>query len=367
MYLSQCVCSAFCPSGIGLHLLYLAGRKLRARLLRELADEVDVSQELFECVPHFEVTEEHYADTLARFGYFPSIQSITVRLDLPARPTFRYQHENFQLCGRKTFDFTVLEATCTLQHLSILSLDLPSGDCLCALPREALSGLRELRVQLNGNGYQGTFAFLPRLASLEVLKADLDFFSVCCLRFLTNLRCLDMSLAPPEHGHLTPVQACERNNEALLQIARLSKLENLQFFQPASEAAVAQLSVLTCLTRLQLRLPYNSEPVYSSLWDVQKLFQHNTFGLQHLHYEFMLGAERGLACLSSTHHDQGASDSKAELQFSVPWSTDSVIVEPLGGHELKRAGVFPYSHREALSDPEGYLARDRPWELGFEV
>ena len=318
---------------------------MRIRVLRELADEVGVSQEHLECAPHFEVTGKHHADTVARFCYFPSIPSIKVRVDVPAWPTFRYHYENLEPCGRKSLDSTtldVLEATFTLQQLSMLSLDLPSGDCFCALPWETLSGLRELHVQLNGNVSQGTFAFLPRLTSLEVLNADLDFFSVCCLRFLTNLRSLNMFLAPPENGRLTPVQACERNNEALLQIARLSKLENLKMFQPASEAAVAQLSVLAHLTSLQLRLPCNSEPVCSSPWDIQRLFQHNTFGLQHLHYEFMLGAESGLACLSSSHHQQSARYSKAELQFSVPWSTESVHVKPLYEDEFTHAGILPF-------------------------
>lgn len=90
-------------------------------------------------------------------------------------------------------------------------------------------------MHLTGNTSQGTFAFLPRLASLQVLNADLDFFRVCCLLILTNLRCLDMSLALPETR--SPVQACGTNNEAVLQIAKLSKLQKLQVLQPCSSPA----------------------------------------------------------------------------------------------------------------------------------
>ena len=95
---------------------------------------------------------------------------------------------------------------------------------MCALPWELLPSLSELRVQLNAKIAQGTFAFLPRVPSLKLLRADVDFFSVRCLQYLTNLQRLDLSVAAPDDGYLTDSQACERNDEVLAHVARLSKL-----------------------------------------------------------------------------------------------------------------------------------------------
>ena len=314
---------------------------MRTRLLQDLAHDGGVAPDQFECVPHFEVTEEHHPDAVARLGYFPNIQNITINLDLPVQPAFAYHEDNdryeYAVKRRSTlleFDYTALEAAFTLTHLTFLALILASGDCLHILPWEVLTNLNELHVEIKGRVAQGTFGFLPRLASLEVLRADIDFFSVRGLRFLTHLTNLDMTVAPPEGGYLTVEQAQDRNDEALLQITKLPKLQHLSFVQPVSEPAIARLAGLPALTALRLRLPYQSGGVMSmSPWQVQQLFQQHAFGLQSLHYEFRIGAEYGLATLCSTAlgDDRCSSSQTGELQFSVPWSAVPIYVKPLGG------------------------------------
>lgn len=65
---------------------------------------------------------------------------------------------------------------------------------------------------------------------------------------------------------------------------------------------------------------------------------------------------------------KSASDTKAALQFSVPWSVELFHIKSLAEHKVRQAGVSPHSHTEALTDPEGYPAhRDGLWNRGFEL
>ena len=322
-----------------------------------------MSSDRFECAPHLDVTEELHADTVARLGYFPNVQSLRVSLDLSSRPAFQF-HAAVDMYGSAPlrsgltdYNSSVLEAAVSIRYLRFLTMEVDSGDCFCHLPWQNLPHLCELRVKVCKRIAQGTFGFLPRLPSLEVLRADIDFFSVRCLRFLTHLTSLDLSIEPPEHGFLDASQARERNNEALLQIARLPKLETLNFYHPASMFAIAGLTALPKLTDLQLLLQPNSQVAVVSPWDVQRLFQENPFHLQHLHFEFKLGDWSGLATLSNvaSHH---ASKLKSEMQFPVPWSVDPVCIVPLKGS--RQSAVLADGHY----DPS-HGAMD-PNEMGYD-
>ena len=252
------------------------------------------SADRFERIPHFDVTENLDPDTIARLVHFPNIQSIRVSLASVCHPMFVYNLDGEDYGrpatrpGLLEFSPHLLEATFSIKHLQSLRLDLACGDYLCHLPWENLPELCDLHVKLDKRVAQGSFAFLPRVATLKVLRANLDFFSVRCLRFLTRLVSLDMSVAPPEGGYLGTDQVRDRNDEALLQIARLPQLENLFLLQPASGFAIARLAALSKLTELQMHLPRDSHIAVLSPWEVVRLFQQATFHLQFLHFEFNL-------------------------------------------------------------------------------
>lgn len=296
-----------------------------------------VSANPLESISHIDVTENLGPDTIARLVHFPNIQSVKVSLGLVCHPLFQYKLD----CegygrpatrpGLMELSPHLLEATFSIKQLQFLTLDLACGDSLCHLPWENLPELCELHVSLDKRVAQGSFAFLPRVATLKVLHANLDFFSVRCLRFLTRLVSLDMSVAPPEGGYLGTDQVRDRNDKALLQIARLPQLEILHLLQPASKFAIARLAALSKLTELHMRLPRDSHTAVLSPWEVVRLFQQDTFRLQFLHFEFNLGVESGLATMFSpaSPHAHRASKCTSELQFSVPWSVHPIIVRPL--------------------------------------
>ena len=230
-----------------------------------------------------------------------------------------------------------LPAVFLLTNLTSLRLDLTAGDCLCHLPWEDLPGLRKLHTCFVERVAQGTFGFLPRVCTLEVLQADIDFFSVSCLPFLSNQTSLDLCLAPPEHGHLSIRQSRERYEEALLQVAKLSKLQKPTFCQEAYPKAIERLAVLSSLTSLDLLLPKQSAGGLS-IWDVKALFVSNWLRLQHLHFEFKLDHEFVVASMEDAEEVRSVDSTismsdishngDCELLFPVPWSTRRVVVKP---------------------------------------
>ena len=157
---------------------------------------------------HLDVTEDTHADTVARLWYFPSIHSLKLSLDYPGQSAFEYYDRTAEYTyegenrrprgGRLQYDQSILEAAFTLKHLSSLNLAVPCGDCFGQFPWETMTGLRELYTHFSNRVAQGTFAFLPRIPSLEHLQVDLDFFSLPGLRFLTSMTSLDLCLAPPK-------------------------------------------------------------------------------------------------------------------------------------------------------------------------
>lgn len=135
------------------------------------------------------------------------------------------------------------------------------------------------------------------------MRADIDFLSVPCLVFLTNLTKLDISLAPPEKGYLNIEPALERDDAVLSWISKLSTLKSLDFCQQASKHGVARLTALPKLTSLVLRLPSTSD-VALSVWEVQSLFEGNTFHLKHLQYEFQVDGEFATARMLGAETDK---------------------------------------------------------------
>ena len=224
-----------------------------------------------------------------------------------------------------TFDQTLLQAVFSLQEqLCVLSLNLPSGDRLLALHWQDLTYLRELSTKFTERVAQGTFSFLPRVSSLETLSVDyLDHFSVPCLEHLTNLTSLNLCLASPERGTLSVEQARQRSDDALLHLKSLSKLRSLDFTHEASVQGIVHLTALCSLTSLTLRLPSESEAALS-VWEVQRLFQRNTFMLQHLHFEFKMDHVFATATMSEHRATGSWLDG---LQFLVPWSSAPVFLK----------------------------------------
>ena len=299
-----------------------------------LAKEMKVHESVVDSSPHFNVTQKHHPDIVARIRHFPGIQSITVSLNLSVEHAFKYSTDKYsddssrrRHSGLLHFDQTWLHATFSIEHICSLSLGVPCGDRLCALPWQDLIDLRELSMNFKERVAQGTFGFLPRIPSLEALHADIDFLSVPCLVFLTNLTSLDISLAPPEKGYLNIEQALERDDEVLSWISKLSTLKTLDFSQQASKQGVARLTALPKLTSLVLRLPSTSD-VALSVWEVQSLFQGNTFHLKHLQFEFKLDGEFATARMLGAETDKLDYHKRShEMQFCVPWSAKPILLQ----------------------------------------
>ena len=175
----------------------------------------------------FTVNSRHHPDTVARLQHVPCVHSITVCLEAPAQHNPKLSHtftssdssseansdsssseddesntfNKATLCYTKStpFDRTVLlEATFSISHLCSLRLNVPSGNRLCGLPWEQLSNLHELAVDFKEPVVQGTFGSLPRIPSLRCLNAHVDYCSAPCLKFLTNLTTLHITLADSE-------------------------------------------------------------------------------------------------------------------------------------------------------------------------
>ena len=281
------------------------------------------------------------ADTVARLGYFPALQSLKVGLDCYSRTVFQhydstgahdYDHGVRRARGGLLqYDHCIVKAALTLSHLSRLNLTVPSGDCFVQLSWESMTSLKELRTHFTGRIAQGTFSFLPRLRSLEHLQADIDFFSLPSLACMTSLTSLDICLAPPEGGVVDGAQAQERDNEVLRVLSSLTGLKKLDFCQQATRTGLAHLTELTSLTHLSLRLP-NSSEVGLKLWSVVSFFKGNSFNLHHLHFEFKLDRCFAVAFLNEgSQHDVSISD--AVLYFPVLWSSSQIIVKKLFAHQ----------------------------------
>ena len=311
---------------------YLARQALMASVLRDGH-------------PHLYLTQTHHPDAVARLLHIPEIYTISIQLDHPGHRSFHYHEGTYasdtsddsdspgrRRTGLVLFDQTLLAAIFCVRHLCRLSMRVPAGDRLYLLPWENLSHLRMLNVDITdpkGRVSQGTFAsILPRVPSLEELHADIDFFSVPSLVYLTNLTSLSLTLAPPYRGTLSSSQARTRDDEVLLHIKRLTLLASLEFWQEASQHGITHLSALPSLTSLTMKLsPHTKNGL--NLWQVQRLFQENRFHLKYLHFEFKLDGE--FATASSSHmlrgtHSLAKVDPGNRLQFLVHWSACPVFV-----------------------------------------
>ena len=283
------------------------------------------------------MTEQHHPNTITRLQRFPGIQSITVHLDIPVQHAFKYYKQtddgdydihSRRYTGLMHFDQSLLEATFSLEHLCDLTLDVPSGDRLCALPWEGLSDLLMLSIRFTERVAQGTFGFLSRIPSLEELHIDnIDFLSVPCLVCLTNLTTLDISLAPPDKGVLSIEQASERSDDMLSWISKLTTLKKLDFSQQATTRGIAYLAALPNLTSLTLRLPARSDFALS-LWELETMLQKHWFCLKHLRFEFKLDGNFATASLSDAGTDSSEGFKRSSgLQFWVPWSATSILIK----------------------------------------
>ena len=154
-------------------LLGTAGCELRAQMIRYMEQYVSVcAPHSLNGISHFDVTGNIGPDTIARLVHFPNIQSIRVSLAL-RRPLVEY-HLDCEGYGRHATrpglmecSPQLLEATVSISHLQHLRLDLACGDCLCHLPWENLPKLCESHVSLDTRVAQGSYAFLPRVATLK--------------------------------------------------------------------------------------------------------------------------------------------------------------------------------------------------------
>lgn len=276
---------------------------------------------------YFGVNQSCHPDFVARLRHFPGIQSMAVDLNIQCTPAFNFlevikHNERRERSSLREFDQRLLQATFTLDHLTSLKLALPSGDRLCALPWGALHNLCALQTGLRDRVAQGTFGFLHAIPSLNSLTIEIDFFSLPCLRSLTNLTSLDLLVAGPERGTLTRQQAQARSDEALLQVSKMTKLVNLEFSQQGSMEGLARLAGFPCLIQLTLRLlPASRSEV--SLWQVQALLKEHVFRLNHLLLEFKLDGQVATAMMSEHHKAK----SPAGWQLTVPWSALPVYIE----------------------------------------
>ena len=315
----------------------------------------------------------HHPDIVARLGYFPRIQSLRLVLPSGSRELFKFvptnqpsfhsiradQYTGGLLGFEDPRDQHVLDAVFSLKHLHSLSLDLTAGDSLRSVPWENMSGLTMLNTEFDHRAAQGTFCFLPRLPSLLTLRADIDFFSLSCIPFLTNLTSLDLKLSRPVGGHLNHSQAQERDNEALFQVLRLKKLQQLDYWQlgSATPEVIASLSELTCLTSLGLHISGDGCSSIS-LWALQSLLQQNPFCLQHMYIELFMDCQVAVAKLAD---DVAAPDCSysSEVCFPVFWSPRSVSVSPKDGvcawnHDSKSDGYNPLDVHERQIYYDGY-------------
>ena len=329
------------PQSEGAVCVFDSGEWLHDDLLQQLAGQLGVSEVDFLTTYHFDVTQDTMADTVARLGYFPALQSLKVGLECHSRTVFQhydstgtysYAHGDRRARGGLLqYDHSILEAALTLTHLTRLNLTVPSGDCFGQLPWEHMARLKELHTHFTGRIAQGTFSFLPRLCSLEHLQADVDFFSLPSLVCMTGLTSLDICLAPPEGGVVDVAQAQERDNEVLRVLRSLTGLKKLDFCQQATRAGLVHLTELTSLTHLSLRLP-NSSTVGLRLWSVVNFFKEQSFNLHHLHFEFKLDKCFAVASLNKgLQHN--VSSSEAVLYFPVVWSSSQIVVKKLFAHE----------------------------------
>lgn len=311
----------------------LAELNVRDRMAEKIAEEMGVSADEIIDSDYFEVNQSHHPGFVARLRHFPGIRSMYVHLDAPGVHSFSFMERTKRFDSRVAFtessslivfDQRLLEATFTLDHLTSLTLNVPSGDRLCALPWGALRNLRALETIFADRVAQGTFGFLHAVPSLRSLVADIDFFSLPCLRSLTNLTSLHLSVALPEKGNLSAEQAQERSDEALLHISKMTKLVNLEFVQEASMKGIARLAALPCLTRMTLRLPCASKAGLS-VWQVEALLQEHAFCLKYLHLEFKLDGHTATANMSEHWK---ASWLAGKWQLMVPWSTLPTVIEP---------------------------------------
>ena len=124
-------------------------------------------------------------------------------------------------------------------------LTAPSGNCLCGLPwihgsncQIFTSWLLTSKSQLRTSG------FLPRIPSLGSLHADIDYFSVPCLKFLTKLitSSSHISLATADKISLSGKEQVERDDGLLKHISKLKTRESIS--QWATAQGIACLAVL---------------------------------------------------------------------------------------------------------------------------
>lgn len=148
------------------------------------------------------------------------------------------------------------------------------------------------------------------------LHADIDSFSVPCLKFLIKLITLHINLATADKISLSRKEQVERDDGLLKHTSKLKTLESINISQQATAQGIACLAVLPNLESLALRLSHMyvvRRPTALDIWEVQRLFQTNSFHLKHLHFEFMLGDQPAIG-----RHKFDSSKTSQGLQFWVP-------------------------------------------------
>ena len=102
------------------------------------------------------------------------------------------------------------------------------------------------------------------------------------------------------------------------------------------------LTTLGDLTNLRLSTPRRSEARKLKLWDIQELFQQNSFHLQQLHFEFKLDGDLAVASMPSTAADSEPGDHVAirRVQIPVDWSPEPISVKPI---EIERDEHLDFS------------------------